>query len=59
MARAKSDDRYSTEETQRRAEAALRAAFAAPHRPQSEMKLGKRRAKKANPRRRPASSSER
>jgi hypothetical protein len=39
------DDQYSTDETQRRTEAALRAAFNAPHRPQSEMKLGKPRAK--------------
>jgi hypothetical protein len=39
------DEQYSDRETQRRTEAALRAAFNAPHKPQSEMKLGKRRAK--------------
>ena len=44
MSRSKSDD-YSEEETQRRAETALRAAFSAPHKPQSEMKLGKPRTK--------------
>lgn len=38
---AMADDRYTDEETRRRAEAALRAAFKAPHKPQSEMKLGK------------------
>jgi hypothetical protein len=40
------DDQYSEQETQRRAEKALRAAFASPPRPQSEMKLGKPRAKR-------------
>jgi hypothetical protein len=35
------DDQYSEQEAQRRTEAALRAAFSAPHKPQSEMKLGK------------------
>ena len=34
------------QETQRRMEAALRAAFNAPPKPQSEMKLGKPRGKK-------------
>lgn len=39
-------DQYSDQETQRRAEAALRAAFKTPAKPQSEMRLGKsRRAK--------------
>jgi hypothetical protein len=38
-------DSYSEQETQRRTEAALRAAFGAPHKPQSEMKLGKPRGK--------------
>jgi hypothetical protein len=37
------DDNYSEAETQRRAEAALRAAFKTPAKPQSEMKLGKRK----------------
>jgi hypothetical protein len=41
----KSDDQYSEQEAQRRTEAALRAAFTAPHKPQSEMKLGKSKAK--------------
>jgi hypothetical protein len=36
----KSDEQYSEQEAQRRTEAALRAAFSAPHKPQSEMKLG-------------------
>jgi hypothetical protein len=47
-------NRYSDRETQRRAETALRAAFASPPKPQSEMKLGKKpRGKKAvSPRRR-------
>jgi len=45
------NDQYSKEEAQRRTEAALRAAFSAPHKPQSEMKLGKSRAKpKKSPR---------
>jgi hypothetical protein len=34
-------DDYSAQEAQRRTEAALRAAFNAPHKPQSEMKVGK------------------
>jgi hypothetical protein len=42
-----SDDSFSDEETQRRAEAALCAAFNKPSKPQSEMKLGKPRAKKS------------
>jgi hypothetical protein len=37
------NDRYSDQETQRRTEAALRAAFSKPPKPQSEMKLGKRK----------------
>jgi hypothetical protein len=45
MAARKSDDQYSEEEAQRRTEAALRAAFHTPAKPQSEMKLGKPRAK--------------
>jgi hypothetical protein len=40
-----SKDEYSEQEAQRRTEAALRAAFSAPHKPQSEMKLGKRKSK--------------
>lgn len=46
MARLKNDDgQYSEQETRRRAEAALRAAFSLPPKPQSEMKLGKPRGK--------------
>ena len=41
----KSNDQYSEQEAQRRTEAALRAAFGAPHKNQAEMKLGKPRAK--------------
>jgi hypothetical protein len=41
MNRKSADDEYSEEETRRRVESALRAAFSAPHKPQSEMKLGK------------------
>jgi hypothetical protein len=37
-------DEFSDSETQRRTEAALRAAFNTPPKPQSEMKLGKRKA---------------
>jgi hypothetical protein len=37
------DDKYSAEEAQQRVEKALRAAFAIPPKPQSEMRLGKRR----------------
>jgi hypothetical protein len=36
---------YTEEEARRRTEAALRAAFNAPAKPQSEMKLGKSRGK--------------
>jgi hypothetical protein len=41
------NEQYSEQETQRRAEAALRAAFNTPTKPQSEMKLGKPRGKRA------------
>ena len=45
------DDQYSDQEAQRRTEAALRAAFNTPPKPQSEMKLGKKRGPaKASPR---------
>ncbi len=44
-ARKASEDSYSEEEAQRRFEAALRGAPLVGHRPQSEMKLGKPRAK--------------
>jgi hypothetical protein len=47
MGNSKKDDAYSEEEAQRRAEAALRAAFNTPPKPQSEMKLGKSRSGKA------------
>jgi hypothetical protein len=46
MIRKLADDKYSEQETQRRAEQALRAAFASPPKPQSEMKLGKPRGKR-------------
>jgi hypothetical protein len=39
---------YSDQEAQRRTEAALRAAFNSPPKPQSEMKLGKRKASRPN-----------
>ena len=42
--RKSSEEAFSEQETQRRTEAALRAAFSAPHKPQSEMKLGKAKA---------------
>jgi hypothetical protein len=45
MGNSKKDEAYSEEEARRRAETALRAAFNAPHKPQSEMKLGKSSAK--------------
>ena len=45
MKTAAKDDQFSEAETRRRAEAALRAAFNTPPKPQSEMKLGKPRAK--------------
>jgi len=54
MATRKDDNQYSEQEAQRRTEAALRAAFSAPHKPQSEMKLGKSRAK---PKKSPVSSA--
>jgi hypothetical protein len=41
MAGTPKSDQYAPEEAQCRTEAALRAAFNAPHKPQSEMKLGK------------------
>ncbi len=37
------DDRYTEKETQRRAEAALRAAFKTPHKTYEESKIGKGR----------------
>jgi hypothetical protein len=42
------DDRYSEQEAQRRFEAALRGARMVGHKPQSEMKLGKRKQKKTS-----------
>jgi hypothetical protein len=42
----KSDDQYSDQEAKRRTEAALRAAFNTPAKPQSEMKLGKSKSEK-------------
>jgi hypothetical protein len=42
---AMADDQYSKDETQRRTEAALRAAFNRPHKTYEESKVGKRRAK--------------
>jgi hypothetical protein len=44
MGKRANEDCYSDQETVRRTEAALRAAFSAPHKPQSEMKLGKPKA---------------
>jgi hypothetical protein len=38
----KDSDQYSEEETQRRANAALRVALNTPHKPHSESKLGKK-----------------
>jgi hypothetical protein len=55
----KSDDQYSEEEAQRRTEATLRAAFNAPHKPQSEMKLGKSSTKSMTPKVAPAQSKKR
>jgi hypothetical protein len=52
-----SEDTYSEQEAQRRFETTLRAAFNTPHKPQSEMKLGKRRGKSSkSPKRRKAQS---
>jgi len=42
---AKPLDQFTREETERRAAAALRAAFKMPPKPQAEMKLGKPRGK--------------
>jgi hypothetical protein len=42
------DDQYSEQEAQRRTEAALRAAFNSPPKPQSEMKLGKSKSGKSS-----------
>ncbi len=41
----KTAEHFDDQETKRRAEAALRAAFSMPPKPQSEMKLGKRKGK--------------
>lgn len=48
------NDQYSDRETERRATDALRRALATPYKPQSDMKVGKRKAtakptKKPNP----------
>jgi len=49
------DEKYSDAEAKRRTEAALRAAFQAPHKTYEESKIGKRRAKpSASPGRRKA-----
>jgi hypothetical protein len=52
-------DGYSEQETQRRAEAALRAAFNAPHKTYEESKIGKRKtaARKSPGRRKPVKKS--
>jgi hypothetical protein len=47
MIAGKDDDPYGEQETRRRVEAALRAAFSSPPKRQSEMKLGKPRGKEA------------
>jgi hypothetical protein len=44
------DDHYSAREAQRRTEAAIRAAFNTPPKPQSELKLGKRKASRGKSR---------
>jgi len=51
MAGKKSEDQYSEQEAQRRTEAALRAAFNTPPKPQSEMKLGKSKRQARKPQR--------
>jgi hypothetical protein len=45
MAKSPKDDQFSDEETTARAEAALKRMLATPHKPHSEMKIGKRKAK--------------
>ena len=47
-------EQYSEQETIARAEAALKRMLTTPHRPHSEMKIGKRKPK-AEPKERPAS----
>ena len=55
----KVDDNYSDQETARRTEAALRAAFKSPHKTYEELKVGKPRAKpsKSPGRRKPVKKS--
>jgi hypothetical protein len=59
MAHPRDDEKFSNAEAARRTEAALRAAFATPHKTYEESKIGKRRAKpKASPgRRKPVKKS--
>jgi len=59
MAKRSEQDQYDQQETQRRAETALRAAFNSPHKTYEESKLGKPRAKRpASPgRRKPVKKS--
>jgi hypothetical protein len=52
----KSIDEYSEQEAKQRLEAALRGARLVGHKPQSEMKLGKSRAKSMTPKGAPAQS---
>jgi hypothetical protein len=46
MGRKTPGEQFTDEETRRRVEATLRAAFSMPPKPQSEMKLGKRKGKR-------------
>ncbi len=56
---AKPNEQYSEDEAQCRFEAALRGARIVGHKPQSEMKLGKPRAKSMTPKGVPAQSKKR
>jgi hypothetical protein len=47
MTQKKSNDQYSDEEATRRMNEALRRALTSPPKPQSEMKIGKRKAEKS------------
>jgi hypothetical protein len=51
----KQKDQYSDEETVRRREAAIKRMFPPPHKPLSEMKLGKSKSLKSSVKERPAS----
>jgi hypothetical protein len=47
MGKKKTDDQYSDEEATQRMNEALRRALTSPPKPHSEMKIGKRKAKRA------------